>query len=468
MGQDTDIIDRACPQWRIANSKYKDVQNAILSGKQFELYADCQRLVPADIRPAADKKELVIEPFDPEHMGLSRKPVATGRRKRIEDDNLDLFETGFQKANGAKIDSKPLKSAAKLKKEIPKEPVAPMEGDGLLNEREMQQIHKRLSVRPSTANASPLALRSQPLPRKVPSPMLASKRLLGTSARTASLFRAMQAGQELCADSDKNKAWEIQTYSSFKSSNVRWWPENRVGTGRDRSFRTLGSVVASPKSSIDTQDGLAPGPSPLPAPSAATLPVKQDDESMDSSEDELPDISIISSKASRGSPQGPSPASAVQQVNKSQVTGDTQSAPKRDVLDTGKVTTSDREATLLKSQMTIGKSAAADQTIITIDDSDDDDEQPLRSKAGLQSHRKSVQMPVATNTHRPAAATEVEMELDDSFDDDLDSSLWLAVDLARPADKVSAAPATDEGHLPLSPKLPVIVSTCFAASLYGC
>lgn len=420
--------------------------------------------MPADIRPAADKKELVIEPFDPEHMGLSGKPVATGRRKRNENDNLDLFETGFQKANGAKIDSKPLKSAAKRKKEILTEPVAPFEGEGLLNEREKQEIHKRLSVRPSTANASPLTLRSQPLPRKVPSPILASKRMLGTSARTASLFRAMQAGQELCADSDKNKAWEIQTYSSFKSSNVRWWPENRVGTGRDRSFRTLGSVVASTKSSIDNAGELATGPWPLPAHSAATLPLIQDDEGMDSSEAELPDISVISSKASKGSPQVPSPANAVQQVNKSRVRGDTQSAPKRDVPETGNVATSAREATLPKSQMTIGKSAAADQTIITIDDSDDDDEQPLRSKAGLQSQRQSVQMPVAANANRPAAATDLEMELDDSFDDDLDSSLWLAVDLARPADKVSAAPATDEGHLPLSPKLPVIVSTCFAAS----
>lgn len=439
-------------QWKIANSKYKDVQSAILSGKQFELYADGKRLIPDDIRPVADKKELTIEPFDPEHMGLGRKSVATGRRKKNEKDNLDLFETGFQKASGLKLDKKPIKAEAGHKKEVPSfsEPVVVLEGDGTLSEWEQALLDRNYSVSPSVSNARSSTLRSHSLPRTVPSVIPSSKRMLGTSARTAALFRAMQAGQQLCADSETNKAWEIETYSAFKSSNVRWWPEERVGTGRDKSFRILGSCDFTPTEAL--ADGFSTGSRGATFAATASEAHALKALANDSSEDDLPDIALLSSKASmahsmpRSSLALPEPTfspprlpSAMSSLP-SGARGQRQAGP--------------------RSHMAHIKSANGNNTIITIDDSDTEVaamEKDPKLNASKGSPKNIIENVASHAKPAPQASPEV-VSIGDSFDEDLDSSLWLAVDLASVAPKAAAMSSAGEQVRPGSPQLQSIVS----------
>jgi len=54
---------------------------------------DNKRLVPDDIKPAPRKEVIQIEPFDAEKLTVgSKRKSATGKRKRDEEDNLDLFD----------------------------------------------------------------------------------------------------------------------------------------------------------------------------------------------------------------------------------------------------------------------------------------------------------------------------------------------------------------------------------------
>lgn len=435
------------------------MQSAILSGKQFELYADCERLIPSDIRPVADKKELVIEPFDPEHMGLGRKPVATGRRKRDEDDDIELFQTGFQKANGGKVDSKTPKIPAKRKKTVLSEPEAVIDESPLLSEAERQGVTRRLNALPITIQPSSSTLRAQTLPRKVPSVIPASKRMLGTSARTASLFKALQAGQELSADSDKNKAWEIETYSAFKSSNVQWWPEDRVGTGRDRPFRLLGPCHALPAEAVSHSTNVAPIPSTTAKSEAIARPgeVTGLDDEENSSESELPDLPVQAHQSGQSS-SAPKSAQAAIYLNKT--SDKPQPTPNISRLSGSAVKIATNHGKPPRANPIIHSSLpVVDHTIIEIGDSDDD----LGAADDVQKVSK-VDKPTFNSAKKttPGKAKTLDdavTDLDNSFDDELDSSACLAIDLGPTTRGSPNKPAADERVRPESPKLTTIVST---------
>lgn len=414
------------------------MQNAILSGKQFELYADCERLIPSDIRPVADKKELVIEPFDPEHMGLGRKSVATGRRKRDEADNIDIFEAGFQKASGGKIDSKAVKVQVKAKRDVSSEPVAILEEPGFLTAAERENTNMKGSALLSIEGTLPTRLRQHPLPRKVPPVAPVSKRMMGTSARSALLYDALRAGQELCADSDKHKAWEIQTYSIFRCSNVVWWREAKVGSGRDKSYRQLGPATQTlEQPSISVPDSRAPVSSgKAPVGSVAMSDSQYDDDS----DDDLPDLPSL----------GYGKATSVPSVSirstslKGQRSGQASSRASEAVAISPERRHQDSEAGKAKL------SAETDYTVISIDDSDDESGvliSPLKTK-------KSV---TAANTRQARKPSQASMDLEDSFDDDLDSSVWLAIDLDPQKHTCPAVTEVDEQTRPDSPKLATIV-----------
>lgn len=388
-------------------------------------------------------------------MGLGRKQVATGRRKRDEEDNIDLFQTGFQKASGAKLDAKTVKTTSKRKKESLTEAEAMPEESAFLTEEEQRSVSKRpTTVTPSIANTHASLIRAHNLPRKVPPNTQASKRMLGTSARSASLYSALRAGQELSADSDKNKAWEIETYSAFKSSNVRWWPETRVGTGKDRTFQLLARCdVASVDSAPPAVQGAHPPPAaPLPAAMHTASAANIDN---DSSGDELPDLSLITTRSSRASLASP--------TNHTQSKVYSSNVPKSEVRATpgkgkGRAGASNQSAqdSPRVSAAAMAQVAAVDQTIITIDDSEDDLDVYEAPAVGAPGTAAALS-PVATgpkNDH--PVLSDAAIDLDDSFDEDLDSSAWLAIDLGPRRGSPEKA-RVDERARPVSPQMNTIV-----------
>ena len=245
-------------QWQKANEDYKSIQNAIVCGKQFELYADGQRLVPADIKPVADKRTIEVEPFAPEMMGLGhRRTSGTGKRKRGEADDLDLFESGFQTAGGrqpkaSKQKAVPYRSAFKSEEDEVEEifKLSP-EDNGRLSKEETFELD-RFSRKPSIQAAQPARTRTASLATNFVSTSIisssstnngvlrtGSRRSIGSSSRIFSLLSIFRAGQEMSADSKIYKAWENITYPAFKNSSVEWWPDEKAGSGRDRSFRSF-------------------------------------------------------------------------------------------------------------------------------------------------------------------------------------------------------------------------------------
>lgn len=357
-------------------------------------------------------------------MGLGRKAVATGRRKRDEADNIDIFAAGFQKASGAKIESNPTKVRSTAMKAVPSEPEAVLEESGFLTAKERENVKMHGSALLSISNALPSQMCQHSLPRKVPPVIPVSKRMMGTSARSALLYDALRAGQELCADSDRNKAWEIQTYSVFKSSNVVWWPEAKVGSGKDKSFRLLGSTNRSPvhaTSLADLRTPLSDGETNVASGKMRTP--KQDE-----SDDELPDL--LASVRKIGNPHKPS-------LGNHATTPHQQEAQK----DAGKVPID------------------TEHTVISIDDSDED-------MNGGPASPKVASGAIAADTPGQAEPTQNLMDLEDSFDDDLDSSVWLAVNLDPRQPSSSTKIEGDEHARPLSPELATIVCQ-FLQSLYG-
>lgn len=249
------------------------MQNAIISGKQFELYMDNHRLVPADIKPIVEKKIIEIEPFDPDKMGIGqRRTSSTGKRKRDEKDNLDLFESGFQKASGRK--SPPRKSraskAAAIKEEEFEE--AQVVGDGKLTDEEKVEM-KRYTIKPSVQAAQPALTRKTPLPSRLPikakhqystlagpKPMTYSVSkepyMAAGPTRTETIAKILRAGHVMSTPG-KYKTWEEETYQRFNISKVEFWPDEKAQTGRDTRFRSFAPPVENRESRNLSSSGAA-------------------------------------------------------------------------------------------------------------------------------------------------------------------------------------------------------------------
>ena len=262
------------------------MQNAILSGRQFELYADCDRLVPEDIRPVPVKEVIDIEKFDPEKMGVGHKKKSiksTKRKREDDDDKLDRFATGFQLASGRKVGS------------IDADVIETSSAAGAKLNGQEEATMRKYSMKPSIQSAQPAIQRNQTLPFKRPVSFETAKpahlRFQSTSTRASALFRVLEAGQTLTSDSDVYQAWEEGVYPYFKNRLVDWWPEANAGNGSDGSFRLARMVpedrtATQPSCNVRDDIGLLSDEEDDDKPSfglSATLLDEVD-------EDELPDI----------------------------------------------------------------------------------------------------------------------------------------------------------------------------------
>ena len=336
--------------WRKANDTYKGVQNAIVSGKLFELYADSHRLVPADIRPAANKVELVIEPFDPEGMGIGSKGIrgAHNKRKRGEEGDLDVFDDGFQKASGRKLgqstkSSTTGKITAFTKSRAPQSevelyPLAPELQDhtGKLSQQERREI-ARYSITPDIQNAQPGVARHGTLPSKLPSSSTLNngKRFVSSSTRTSTIIDVLRQGKKHSADQSKFRDWEDKLRSNLRWDNVnRWHGEDGPGdegggpaaSGRDKSFRIGACRIPTedrhariaPTTAYHTVKGAGASSRGASSAIADDIGVLSEDDDLFSqagkpladpiSDDDLPDISDVMSPARAAKRSKPSKA----------------------------------------------------------------------------------------------------------------------------------------------------------------
>ena len=301
--------------WAKANEKYKDVQNAIVSGKLFELYADCQRLVPADIKPVADKVQLEIEPFDPEKMGIGAKRAASSKRKREETDNLDLFTAGFQKAsqlkkvNGA-AGSKQVKANRNLPDELLEFPLGDL-GSAYATSAE-KDVLARVKQQPSVQAAQPARARNVAFPRPLSktasglSDNMQQKRSFSSSTRREVVTNILKQGAEHAANAKLFEKWENKLRSDLRWEDVHKWKytdagSDYAGLGKDKSFR-------SSSFRIPEEDRQSPLSSFRPASASNAnsniegadllfsdedLPANAGNSLDDASDEELPDLSAV-------------------------------------------------------------------------------------------------------------------------------------------------------------------------------
>jgi len=115
--------------WDKANDAYNEVQNALTSNKIFELYADCERLLPDNVKPACEKVEIKAQPLNVDAMtmnGQSRaerkflaeekknnKQKARDPRMNMPNDAFDGFRSAGQLAVASK--SKPPSTSQTLR-----------------------------------------------------------------------------------------------------------------------------------------------------------------------------------------------------------------------------------------------------------------------------------------------------------------------------------------------------------------
>lgn len=248
-----------------------------------------------------------VEPFDPEKMGVGHRRVIRRKRDEEESDNLDLFESGFQKANGKKIAAsrsksksrKPVSSGSSEPPESSDVEILP-DDDGRLTAAEKAEVSRKAVV-PSVQAAQRARVRPSALPTGISSlqnhsasatrgfasiPFRSASsnfKSIGISHRTASLASVFQRGREMSADSTIYKAWEDATYPAFKNSNVVWWPEDRQGKGRDATFSPL-RLVEEDRSGSKNKSGRAA----LAKASNDAIDIDEDDDS--AIEDILPSL----------------------------------------------------------------------------------------------------------------------------------------------------------------------------------
>ncbi|GAA6016098.1 hypothetical protein JCM11491_000667 [Sporobolomyces phaffii] len=133
--------------WDRANDAYQEVQNALTSNKIFELYADCERLLPDDVKPVCEKAEIKALPLNTDAMTMNgqsraeRKHLAEEKKKgksvrdpraNMPDDAFEGFRTAGQ-----------LAAAKKAKPPTATQTVRERKADALLDTEQEEHLRTR-------------------------------------------------------------------------------------------------------------------------------------------------------------------------------------------------------------------------------------------------------------------------------------------------------------------------------------
>jgi hypothetical protein len=193
-----------------------------VSGKQFELYADCERLIPSQIKPVCQQLVVDVEDFDKNAISLSNritrkdlKEAKEAKPKRDKNKNIPPnAEMGFTTASDVR----------KKKAKTEEEKLAERREAAVADEDELRHLIDRWTVRRS-GSIRPSPLDVSTLPIDIPS----SSRRLASSSASAKLRDKLTLGRKLAADEAALDDWKLTTYEQFNKKLIHWWHDERHG-----------------------------------------------------------------------------------------------------------------------------------------------------------------------------------------------------------------------------------------------
>lgn len=246
--------------WAKANDAYDAVQNAIVSGKVFELYCDGDRMLPKDVKPVCEKTSITALPLVIETMTMAGhdrmlKKANTlekkEKKKRDTKKNVPVGASlGFTTASKlALLDGEPPKKKSKVDKTLTQDTRERKSG-ALLSADQEDYLRNRWRY---TGNGKEIKLNpfdSYNLPFTNTTPVLFTTSSephlqLSTTMRT---FKALE-------DEANVDVWYESMAAAFVSDSVTTWTLNRNAKKRPhQSLRIPVSIseLSSPASVLST------------------------------------------------------------------------------------------------------------------------------------------------------------------------------------------------------------------------
>ncbi|GAA5962894.1 hypothetical protein JCM3765_005908 [Sporobolomyces pararoseus] len=210
--------------WEKANDAYQEVQNALTSNKIFELYADCERLLPDNVKPVCEKVEIKALPLKVESMTMNgqskaeRKHLAEEKKKgktsrdpkaNIPADAFDGFRTAGQ-----------LAAANKSKPPTTTQTVRERKAEALLDPDQEEQLRTRWMYDESGRPVIPRRFYTDELYFARGSSGSA-QRITGHGQRHLDLLKALKSTEKLAeGNSSALDEWTDKLSSAFKANLV--------------------------------------------------------------------------------------------------------------------------------------------------------------------------------------------------------------------------------------------------------
>ena len=257
-------------QWDKAKDKHEDVLQAIIGGKRFECYSDCERLVPAGIQPTPDERVIEIPeqlPTDVKKRGRMTKRTTEGEgetKKRKKEKVMQLpddVETGFKKASAL---SPPKTKEQKLEDRCTA---------ALLSVEQSEELRERWR-KPE--------LRVGDFPSFSGSITKAPGLLVKASSYRLKICNILDLGEEFFTNVSTLGDWKKTAHNAFDPERVHWWASASLGTG-SRPYRpcrkpTRTTRLESSRQVVDLSEDDASSQkdvdlSPLPSPTAKVLSI---------------------------------------------------------------------------------------------------------------------------------------------------------------------------------------------------
>ncbi|WAR52194.1 hypothetical protein PtB15_1B633 [Puccinia triticina] len=227
--------------WEKAQDQYQHVQNALLSKKVLELYEDCERLVPEEVRPTPVDKELDVQPYIAEQVelaaappsGRKKKEKATKRKRPGVEDIPAGGVYGFVSAKDYAVGPKSKAEGLRQRAEA-----------ALLTDAQAAELARHWArnissvpapIDPTDVRIESLATKSELGSRLDAVPP--SKRMARNILPSQTYARLMGRCAAFVDDEACYEQWRDRQVAGLESSKLLWWPVEARGTGAQKPFR---------------------------------------------------------------------------------------------------------------------------------------------------------------------------------------------------------------------------------------
>ncbi|GAA5874284.1 hypothetical protein JCM1840_000622 [Sporobolomyces johnsonii] len=261
--------------WDKANDAYNEVQNALTSGKTFDLYVDGERLLPDHVKPACEKVEIKALPLDIEKMTmtgqsrLERRLLADEKKKekKVRDPKVNVPNDaflGFRTAGQLAV-------ANKAKPPTTSQTIRERKSAALLDVEQEGEIRARWMFTPSGQPVRPHTFSTEDLPfdRGFTG---SAHRIPRHSQRHLDLLAAMRIADQL--DDSKPEAldmWHDKHSNAFKPNLVHIF-KREEGDPLPRAHPPLRRPAPSP---LEEPSLTYPALTGFPQPSSSKAPTQE-------------------------------------------------------------------------------------------------------------------------------------------------------------------------------------------------